>query len=343
MLNIKSWNYVIAFVAAVFILSSGVSTVYAAPDSLPTLKLVQSVVIDDGGSAVADDWNLFAFNGETEIIFNQGGSGIFETVDAGMEITLSQSEFPLGYESGLWSCDNGVIPPLAPLILSLGDRVTCTITSNDIAPTLQLVKVVIDTNGGGAVPDDWTLSATGSGSDAKRNFSNTGGSGVPKIIFADAIYNLAETGDNLSYTAQNDGKWDCIVTHANDGVINFLGVRGISLSEGDSAICTITNVEDLPSVSLEVPSKIHGKLTVSSEVKGFENKVPVSFKVYKMDGTVKSMVYEGFVSAAPYNFSVPAKILEAGSSYEITANASDSKGKDASKSVIVNIPAKGNK
>jgi len=47
--------------------------VYAAPDSEPTLKLVKSVITDDGGSAVADEWNLFAFDGTEEIIFNQGG------------------------------------------------------------------------------------------------------------------------------------------------------------------------------------------------------------------------------------------------------------------------------
>jgi hypothetical protein len=316
--------------------------VYAAPDSEPTLKLVKSVITDDGGSAVADEWNLFAFDGTEEIIFNQGGSGNFETVPANTELTLSETG-PEGYASGGWSCNGGEMLSPDIIILSIGERVTCTITNNDIAPTLQLVKFVEDTNGGGAVPDDWILSATGSGPDAKRNFSNLGGSGESEEIFAYAIYNLSESGDNLAYTPTNDGKWDCTITFPNGTTINFPAVFGISLSVGDTAVCTITNIEDPPSISIEVPSKIHGKLTVSSEVKGFEDKVPVIFKVYKMDGTVKSMVYEGFVSAAPYNFSIPAKILEAGSSYDITASTNDDNGKSASKSVMVNIPIKGNK
>jgi hypothetical protein len=343
-LNIKSWNYVCALLAAVFILSSGVSMVFAAPDSPPTLKLVKSVITDDGGTAVPDDWNLFAFDEDEEIIFNQGGSGNFETVPENTEFTLSESG-PEGYMPGVWSCTDGKFTNPDKIQLELGDRVTCTITNNDIAPTLQLVKIVETPFGGTAVPNDWILSAiaSASGPDSARNQNTPGGLGEPQEVFAFTIYHLSESSDNLAYTPKNDGKWDCTVTFPNGRTINFPPVFGISLSVGDNAICTVTNVEDPPSVSIQVPLKIHGKLTVSSEVKGFEDKVPVGFKVYKMDDNVKSMVYEGFVSASPYNFSIPAKILDAGSSYEITATASDDNGKSATKSVMVNIPAKGNK
>jgi len=344
-LNIKSWNYVCALLAAIFILSSGVSTVYAAPDSPPTLKLVKTVITDDGGSSVPDDWELFAKLVDDSIFFeNPGGSGVFQIVPENTSLTLSESG-PEGYDPGEWSCNGGIILGPGIITLSLGDRVTCTITNNDIAPTLKLVKVVEDTNGGGAEPNDWILSANGklTGPNSVRNFSTPGGSDEIKEIFANTIYNLSESGGNLAYTPTNDGKWDCTITFTNARTINFPAVLGISLGVGDTAICIITNVEDAPSISIEVPSKIHGKLTVSSEVRGFEDNVPVIFKVYKMDGTVKSMVYEGYVSAAPYNFSIPAKILDAGSSYDITASANDSKGKSASKSVIVNIPTKGNK
>ena len=76
-----NWNYVFAFLAAVFILSSAVSTVYAAPNSPPTLKLVKSVITDDGGSAVPNDWVLFAtLPNDFVTFYNQGGSGIFESV-----------------------------------------------------------------------------------------------------------------------------------------------------------------------------------------------------------------------------------------------------------------------
>jgi hypothetical protein len=349
-LNIKNWNYVFALLAAVFVVSSGVSTVYAAPDSPPTLKLVKSVITDDGGSAVPDDWNLFASIGGSEVIFNRGGSGIFVTVAAETPITLSESVYPAGYISSTWSC-NGELIVENVFTLSLGDRVTCTITSNDVAPTLQLVKIVENPFGGNAGPDDWTLTATGSGPDGKRNISTSGGSMANHEIFVDAVYNLTEMSNNLAYTALNDGKWNCMITYPQaadfdqesdeDVVINVSGVRGISLSEGDAAVCTITNVQDEPSLSIEVPSKINGKLTLSAKVKGFEDTVPVSFKVYKIDGT-GMMVYEGYVLSSPYSSSIPAKNLDAGSSYEVRANTNDGNGKSASNSAIVNIPKKGN-
>lgn len=348
-LNIKNWNYVFIFLATVFILSSGVLSSYAAPDSPPTLKLVKSVIKDDHGSAVADEWNLFAHDGTTQIIFNRGGSGIFEEVSVGTKLTLSESEGPGGYESGLWSCNGGDFTPTGEIILAIGDRVTCTITSDDVAPTLNLVKKLIINDGGIAFPSDWTLSATGTGG-GKRNFSGTGtiSSEDPTIaiinstVFANVPYGLAESDGPLGFTAENNGRWNCVVTYPNGFGANFSGVSSIRLNEGDVAFCTITNNDDVPSVSIEVPSKISGKVTITATVKGFEDIVPVSFKVYKMDGTEKSIVYEGYVASAPYSFTIPAKNLDAGSSYEVIAGADDGKGKSASKSAMVNIPTKGN-
>ena len=346
LLKTNNLNYVYALLAAVFVVSSGVSSVYAAPDSPPTLKLVKSVITDDGGQAVADDWVLFA-TAEGDVsptFFNSGGSGIFEPVLVGIQYTLSESDFPAGYVSDVeWSCNGGTFEAPNIITLSLGNRITCTITNDDIAPMLKLTKVVVNDNGGTAIETDWTLTATGSGSNAKRNISTLGGEGVLEPIFANALYTLAEVGDNLAYTAANDGNWICTITYPNGESFTISRpISAISLHEGDEAECTITNDDDVPSISLEAPSKINGKLTLSTEVKGFENTVPVNYKVYKMEGNQKSLVYEGYVSAAPYSFSVSPKVFDAGSSYLITANADDKKGKSATNSIALDIPAKGN-
>lgn len=346
LLKTNNLNYVYALLAAVFVVSSGVSSVYAAPDSPPTLKLVKTVITDDGGQAVADDWVLFATADGDELptFFNSGGSGIFEPVLEGIQYNLTESVFPAGYVSDVeWSCNGGVFEAPSIITLSLGDRITCTITNDDIAPILKLIKVVVNNNEGTALENDWTLTATGSGPNAKRNISTLGGEGDFEPIFANALYTLAETGDNQAYTAINDGNWICTLTYPNGESFTISRpISSISLHEGDKAECTITNDDDAPSISLEAPSKINGKLTISTEVKGFENIVPVNYKVYKMEGNQKSLVYEGYVSATPYSFSVPARILDAGSSYEVTANTSDNNGKSASTFVMVNIPAKGN-
>lgn len=345
-MNIKSWNYVCALLAAIFILSSGVSTAFAAPDSPPTLKLVKTVITDDGGSAVADEWNLFAFDGTGEIIFNQGGSGNFETVPANTELTLFESEGPGGYLPSVWSCDGGQlsIDPeteiLNKITLSNGDRVTCTITNNDVAPTLKLVKELILDSGGEASENEWILSAKASGAGAKRNFDDQGGSEVFHIVFANTVYGLTESGGPSGFTAVNDGKWNCVVMYPNGFEANFSSIFGISLNEGDKAVCTITNDDDAPSLSLDVPSKITGKITMSAKVKGFNDSVPVNFKIYKMDGK-KSMIYDENIPV-PFSVTFSARYFDAGFSYLVEVYVTDSNGKSAFASSSLDIPAKGN-
>ena len=71
--------------------------------------------------------------------------------------TVSETQ-QTGYATLGWGGDcaaNGTVT------LAVGDDKTCTITNNDIAPSLTLVKVVTNNNGGTAVTTDWTLTADG--------------------------------------------------------------------------------------------------------------------------------------------------------------------------------------
>src|SRR5207247_6827637 len=64
-----------------------------------------------------------------------------------------------GYTASAWGGDcaaNGTIT-LAP-----GDNKTCTITNDDKAPKLILVKTVINDNGGTKTPSDFSLFVNGS-------------------------------------------------------------------------------------------------------------------------------------------------------------------------------------
>ena len=61
-----------------------------------------------------------------------------------------------GYTAGAWSCDGGTLVGSA-VTLGAGDRVTCTINNDDVAPTLKLVKTVTNNDGGDAVADDDSL------------------------------------------------------------------------------------------------------------------------------------------------------------------------------------------
>jgi LPXTG-motif cell wall-anchored protein len=96
------------------------------------ITLVKKVVNDDAGTAEEGDWTLSA-DGPTPI---SGASGTSEVtraaVDAGA-YDLAESGGPDGYESGAWVCSSEQTRSAARVVLEPGDRVTCTITNDDVA------------------------------------------------------------------------------------------------------------------------------------------------------------------------------------------------------------------
>jgi uncharacterized repeat protein (TIGR01451 family) len=115
---------------------------------------------------------------------------------------------------------------------------TYTSESCETSPTLKLVKAVV---GGTAVANDWTLSASAAAPNAARNFSNPGGSGTFNSVFGGVAYSLAESGP-ASYAA---GAWSCSI---NEGAA--VAGSSITLSNGQSAVCTITNTYTPPSIDI---------------------------------------------------------------------------------------------
>ena len=69
---------------------------------------------------------------------------------------------------------------------------TCTITNNDIAPSLTLNKIVTNDNGGTAAATDWTLTATG-----PTTISGAGGAtSTSNPNFSAGTYTLSENPAN---------------------------------------------------------------------------------------------------------------------------------------------------
>ena len=173
-----------------------------------TLTLIKTVVNDDGGTATTSDFKLFANGFELQ-------SGVSQILPVGGYI-VSEQNLP-GYTASGWSgdCDaNG------GLKLNPGDNKVCRITNNDVAAggetTLTLRKIVVNDNGGVAVPTDFPL------------FVNS-----VQVVHGEATPlqpgTYVATEQNLpGYSA---GQWggDC----AADGTI--------TLGTGDNKECTITN------------------------------------------------------------------------------------------------------
>jgi hypothetical protein len=250
-------------------------------DDMAPLLILQKVVIDDnGGTALAGQWTLTA-SGPTDF----SGSGPSVSSGADFEAgTYSLSESgPDGYFDSNWDCEGGTQNG-SDITLALGEAATCTITNDDDAPSLKLIKQVINNNGGTAAVSAFTLTA-----DGPTPLSGAGGA-MSDETFKAGTYNLSET--NLpGYTASD---WVCTGVTQDDADTVTVGL-------GDDVTCTITN-DDQPATLIVIKHVLNdnggtataGDFTMS--VTG-TNPSPASFAGQEAPGTTVTL------NAGSYNVS----------------------------------------
>lgn len=187
-------------------------------DIAPTIKIIKNVINDNSGNASSNDFGLTV-----------GGQSVSsgQTLAVNANIPLSINETGLSGYSFVSITGEAKCPQAlgGTVTLGEGENVTCTITNNDNAPSLTLVKVVTKDNGGTARPSDWTLTASG-----PTGFSGPGPSVSNGASFDAGTYNLSESAGPAGYSAS---AWSC-QGGTQDG-------NKITLNLGDSATCTITN------------------------------------------------------------------------------------------------------
>ena len=130
-------------------------------DDTPSLKLVKTVVNDNGGTAVPTTGRcprlrLPRTTAATSTTWVAPAAS--RTCSPARPYTLSENPSPgTGYSStGQWSWTAGGTLGAGKTVVTvaLGAQVTCTITNNDKTPQLKLVKTVINNDGGTAVAND---------------------------------------------------------------------------------------------------------------------------------------------------------------------------------------------
>jgi hypothetical protein len=196
-------------------------------DQAASLTLVKKVVNDDGGTAAASAWTLKADGALQDLTGAGGASG---NVPAGT-YALSESGGPAGYAPSGWSCVGGTQVG-TNITVAVGQSATCTITNDDQAASLTLVKKVVNDNGGTAAASAWTLKADGPAQDL------TGAGGASGKV-PPGTYALSESGGPAGYTAS---AWSC-VGGTQQGA-------NITVALGQSATCTITNDDQVVSLTL---------------------------------------------------------------------------------------------
>ncbi len=233
-------------------------------DVAPTLTVIKRVVNDNGGTATANDFEIKLNGDELKFKTWPGEVGKYTStyfatpeVKSNTKYELEEIDHP-GYKEGKWSCTDdktGKIIGGYQFSLTEGQRVTCTITNDDIAPSLELVKEVDNKYGGSAQITDWTLTATGP-------TTIFGDGGVKsKDNFKAGTYTLSETAKE-GISGYEAGDWDC----TNDIIVN--DNNQITLEVGQTTVCTIKNTEIQPTLTLvKTVENNHGGLKQVADFK----------------------------------------------------------------------------
>ena len=185
-------------------------------DQAAKLTVIKHVINDNGGTATAANFNLDS-GGANDTPDNFPGAespGTEVTLDAGA-YNVTESG-PTGYTASFSADCSGTI--------ANGQSKTCTVTNDDQAAKLTVIKHVINDNGGTAVAADFTLDSGGA-NDTPDNFPGAESPGTEVTLDAGA-YNVTESGPT-GYTASFSA--NCSGTIAN----------------GESKTCTVTN-DDKP-------------------------------------------------------------------------------------------------
>lgn len=229
------------------------NTTVSCTTATPTgsLTLVKNVVNTGGGTAAPSDFTLQAFG--PQLVSGPGNSPAVTNVIVPIgDYSLRESGGPptAGYQPGLWSCTGGTLLDTTVQVAA-GSTVTCAITNTFRPPppqptgTLTLVKQVINTGGGLATPDQWTLAAAG-----PTPVTGPGNSPqVTGVTVGTGDYALSESGGTVDYTA---GPWSCIG--------GTLAGSTVTIGTGANVTCTIINTYT------PAPSPPAGTITLLKQV-----------------------------------------------------------------------------
>ena len=217
------------------------------------LTVIKHVVNDDGGTAVADDWQMNVA-GPTPLTFaGAEDPGTTNTVDAGA-YKIMESGGPAGYAlsySGDCDADGNVTVPVfldAVCILTNDDE----LGSHEQPAHLIVRKLVVNDSGGTKVASDFSFSVNGA---AAQPFE------------ADAENDVSVPAGTYSVTEPAVPGYTTSYSHCDNLV----------LAAGESAVCTITN-DDVPG-SHEQPAHLIVRKLVVNDSGGTKVASDFSFSV----------------------------------------------------------------
>jgi len=192
------------------------------------LTVTKHVVNDNGGDAVASEFTMIVTDNLGGLEFPGDEEGTTITVEPG-EYSVTETELD-GYSSSTEGDCSGFI--------EVGEEKTCTITNDDISPTITLHKLVTNDNGGDAVASDFTLFINEIYGDDEYDEYEVS-QDEPAELYANTGYTLSES--NL------DGYES--VSISGEGCPSSLDEE-FTLNEGENLDCTIVNDDIAPQLTV---------------------------------------------------------------------------------------------
>lgn len=224
--------------------------------------IVKKILINDSGGTLQEDDFSFSVNGTSAVSFESDGQNDL-TVNAGTYTVTEPSVDD--YDTSYDNCSD--------IVITNGDTQVCTITNDDIAPTLTLIKHLPNDNGGTANQNDFTVYIDDEEVDWGANIVDAG--------------DLTVSEDTLPGYEPSVWGGDC----DEDG--------NITLLPGDNKICEITNDD--------TPGTLIVRKVVVNESGGEKTAADFSFSVN--DGEAVSFEEDGqndlTVNAGTYNVTEP--------------------------------------
>jgi predicted porin len=227
-------------------------------DDASSLTVVKRIVNANGGTNVVGDFGITTSAGA--LTFDAGAADGANTLkytsdtigglSAGTAYTLHEDTVT-GYTEGTWSCDVGTVNPDAQngsVTLANGQSATCTITNNDQAASLTVVKRIVNDNGGTKVVGDFGITTSA----GALSFDAGAADGANTLKYtSDTIGGLSAGSKTLhedTVTGYSEGTWSCV---GAAGAVNGNAQTGsVVLGNGESVTCTITNNDQPPSLTL---------------------------------------------------------------------------------------------
>ena len=177
-----------------------------------TITLITNVTNNNGGNNVVSDFQLFLDNG---VVTTSVTSGVPEQMNAGT-YTVSEAGVSGYAPSFSGDCDaNGNVTLVA------GDNKTCTIINDDLPPSITLIKQV---SGGTATPAQFRMRVDGA----------LLPSGTSRAVTSNTPHTISEDAFPGYHFVSITGSPKCPTVSGGS----------ITLDEGESVTCTITNAPD---------------------------------------------------------------------------------------------------